>query len=129
MGADYKAISSKSYEIDGIKEAYSRVNVEYDNAYATLSLGLGVKSESDLRISGTKGYIYIPAPWWKSEYFEVRYENKNQNKPYYYQSDGEGIRMEMVHFVSCIKNSSANYYVEENTTKAITKAIERILKN
>ena len=25
-------------------------------------------------ISGTKGYAYVPAPWWKTDYFELRYE-------------------------------------------------------
>lgn len=36
------------------------------------------KAEGDLVISGTKGYIYVPAPWWKTEFFEVRYEDVNK---------------------------------------------------
>lgn len=128
LGLKYHNIYSKSYDVDGIKGGYSKINIEYDNACATLSLGIGVKSESDMRISGTKGYIYIPSPWWKSEYFETRFENKNQNKPYYYQSDGEGIRMELVHLVNCIKKNIKNYYVEEEITLAVTSTIQEILK-
>lgn len=128
LGLKYHNIYSKSYDVDGIKGGYSKINIEYDNACATLSLGIGVKSESDMRISGTKGYIYIPSPWWKSEYFETRFENKNQNKPYYYQSDGEGIRMELVHLVNCIKKNMKNYYVEEEITLAVTSTIQEILK-
>ncbi len=127
FGTKYNKIHSEKYDIDGIKCGYSKVNIEYDNACATLSFGIGVKSESDLRISGTKGYIYVPAPWWKSEYFEVRFENKTQNKPYFYQSDGEGIRMELVHLINCIKKGSLNYYVEEEISSEISNAINKIM--
>lgn len=54
LGLKYHNIYSKSYDVDGIKGGYSKINIEYDNACATLSLGIGVKSESDMRISGTK---------------------------------------------------------------------------
>ncbi len=126
LGTKYKTFSYDVYEIDGIRNAYSRLNFEYDGAFASLALGIGVKSESDLRISGTDGYIYVPSPWWKSEYFEVRYENRSDNKPYFYQSDGEGIRMELVHFINCIKKQSKNYYVEDDITNAITSTLEKI---
>ena len=53
-------------------------------------------------ISGTKGYVYVPAPWWKTDYFEIRYENNEDNKRYFYQLDGEGIRNEIVTFVRAI---------------------------
>ena len=43
------------------------------------------KAEGELVIAGTKGYIYVPAPWWKTDYFEVRYENPEDNKRYFYQ--------------------------------------------
>ena len=51
------------------------------------------KAEGELIISGTKSYIYVPAPWWKTDYFEVRYENANENVRYFNQLDGEGIRL------------------------------------
>ena len=57
-----------------------------------------MKSEGDLIVSGTKGYIYVPAPWWKMDYFELRYENFDDNRRYFYQLDGEGIRNELVMF-------------------------------
>lgn len=129
LGIKYNNIYSKSYDIDGIKGAYSKINIEYDNACATLSLGIGVKSESDMRISGTKGYIYVKSPWWKSEYFESRYENMENNKSYFYQSDGEGIRMELVHLVNCIKNKNDNFYINEEVSCFVSKIIGECLKN
>ena len=127
LGYDYKSTNVVSFDVDGLKNAYSKVNFIYENACATISVGIGVKSEGDLRISGTKGYIYVPSPWWKNEYFEVRYEDANNNKPYYFQSDGEGIRMELVHFITCIKNKSNNFYIDERMSNEISKIFETIL--
>lgn len=50
----------------------------YENAVATAKVGKGIKSEGEMIISGTKGYVYVPAPWWKTEYFEIRYEDLNK---------------------------------------------------
>lgn len=46
---------------------------------ASIKVGKGVKTEGELVISGTKGYIYVPAPWWKTDYFEVRRELVKKN--------------------------------------------------
>ena len=59
-----------------------------------------------MTISGTKGYAYVPAPWWKTNYFELRFEDQNLNKKYFYPYDGEGLRYEIKDFVSCILNGS-----------------------
>lgn len=64
-------------------------------AVASVKVGQGVKSEGELVISGTKGYIYVPAPWWKTEYFEVRFENPENNRRYFYQLDGEEFVMNL----------------------------------
>lgn len=34
----------------------------------------------------------FPSSWWKIDYFEIRREDPNENKHYFYQLDGEGIR-------------------------------------
>ncbi len=127
LGYDYNSTNIVSFDVDNIKNAYSKLNIIYNNACATISVGIGVKSEGDLRISGTKGYIYVPSPWWKSEYFEVRYEDSKNNKPYYFQSDGEGIRMELVHLMTCIKNKSNNFYIDEKLSVEISKVFEKII--
>ena len=71
---------------------------------SSFKLKLGVKTEGNLVVSGTKGYAYVPAPWWKTDYFELRFEDQNQNKKYFYKWDGEGLRYEIREFVSCILN-------------------------
>lgn len=88
---------------DGI-DIFTRGIMRYDNAVCSFQLGLGVKTEGNLIISGTKGYVYVPAPWWKTDYFELRYEDQNKNKKYFYAWDEPGLRYEIQEFVSCIVN-------------------------
>ena len=83
----------------------------------------GVKSEGELVISGTKGYIYVPAPWWKTDYFEIRYEDTSQNKRYFYQLDGEGIRYELVAFAKAIESGRNLSYVSEDISNSICQVI------
>lgn len=88
-------------------DKFTQMNLIYHNAVATARVGMGVKAEGQLIISGTKGYVYVPAPWWKTDYFEVRYENQTENKRYFYQLEGEGIRCEIAAFIRAI-NSEKN---------------------
>jgi hypothetical protein len=83
-------------------DMYTKAVFRFDHAVASFQVGLGVKTEGNMVISGTKGYVYVPAPWWKTDYFEVRYEDQNQNKKYFYPFDGEGLRYEIKEFVGAI---------------------------
>ena len=89
-----------------------------------MKVGKGVKSEGELIISGTKGYVYVPAPWWKTDYFEVRYENPLDNKRYFYQLDGEGIRYEIVSFLKDIQKGKNFSYMESEISGEIIHLIE-----
>ena len=80
-------------------------------------------SEGSLVISGTKGYIYVPAPWWKTDYFEVRYENPQNNKRYFYQLDGEGLRYELLSFLKAIRTGKDFSYVSGDISECIIKVI------
>ena len=85
-------------------DVYTKGVLRYKKAVCSFKLGLGVKTEGNLVISGTKGYAYVPAPWWKTDYFELRYEDQNKNRKFFYSWDGEGLRYEVQEFVSCIYN-------------------------
>jgi choline-phosphate cytidylyltransferase len=127
LGCNYESVSFSTLNSEEMKDIFTKVNFIYKDALATVSVGLGVKSEGDMRISGTKGYIYVPSPWWKSEYFELRFEDPAQNKPHYYKSENEGLSMELVHFARCIKHSEQNFYVEEEITRSICKVMEQYI--
>ena len=105
-------------------DAFTKIDFLYRSAVGTLKVGKGIKSEGELIISGTKGYIYVPAPWWKMDYFEIRYEKQSENRRCFYQLDGEGIRYELVNFVRSIETKAVSSYIGRDVTAAITKVIE-----
>ncbi len=109
-------------------DIFTKINFVYPNATAALKVGNGVKSEGELVISGTKGYIYVPAPWWKTEYFEIRYENPAENKRYFYHLDGEGIRYELVNFVRSVESGHTNQYIDQAISETIAEVIEDFYK-
>lgn len=104
LGTDFRNLNIYSrLNEDGV-DVYTRGVMMYDRAVCSFQLGLGVKTEGDMVISGTKGYAYVPSPWWKTDYFELRYEDQNRNKKYFYSWNEPGLRYEIQEFVSCVVN-------------------------
>lgn len=131
LGKEYSDIRTIQYQPDDMEvELYSRIDIIYPHAIGSARTGLGVKSEGDLVISGTKGYIYVPAPWWKTEYFEVRFEDINKNRKFFYKFDGDGLRYELAHFCNMIrKGYTQTYQLTLDESKWISSIIENINKN
>ena len=102
-GIKYENLNLYSRMKDGV-DMYTKGVFRFPNAVCSFKVGLGVKTEGNLVISGTKGYAYVPAPWWKTDYFELRHENQNDNKKFFYKWDGAGLRYEIQEFISCIVN-------------------------
>lgn len=103
LGCNYKNLNIYSRMKDGV-DMYTKGVFRFEHAVCSFKVGLGVKTEGNLVISGTKGYAYIPAPWWKTDYFELRYEDQNMNQKFFYKWDGAGLRYEIQEFISCIVN-------------------------
>ncbi len=101
MGINYNNVQLFSRIENGV-DIFTKGIISYPKATCSFKLGLGVKTEGNLIISGTKGYAYVEAPWWKTDYFELRYEDQNNNKKFFYKWDGDGLRYEIQEFVSCI---------------------------
>jgi len=104
LGKDYKDVSFFTKMDKGV-DIFTKANITFENAVASMTLGLGVKTEGNLVVSGTKGYVLVPSPWWLTNYFEVRYEDQNKNKKYFYTFQGDGLRYEIQEFVSMIFNN------------------------
>lgn len=129
-GVEYNdmQIVTKLFDKKANFDAFTKISFEYDKMVATAKVAKVAKSEGELIITGTKGYIYVPAPWWKTEYFEIRYENQNENKKYFYQLDGEGIRYEIVAFARAVENKKRGYYLKDDISLNIATVIERFSK-
>ena len=76
-------------------------------------------------ISGTKGYIYVPSPWWKTEYFEVRFENFNDNKRYFYKINGTGERYQIAEFMRELRTNENKRLLNIEISKMISEIIEK----
>ena len=126
LGTNYvsKEIISSYYDEEKQNDRFTKINFLYKNATASIKVAEGAKAEGDLVITGTEGYIYVPSPWWKTDYFEVRYENQSNNKRYFYQLDGEGIRYELLAFARAICDKKQSWSIEQNTSLAISKIME-----
>ena len=131
LGTDYKNKTINSLILDGKSnfDLFTKIDFQYENAVASIKVANSVKSEGELIISGSEGYAYIPAPWWKTDYFELRYENQEDNRKYFYQLDGEGIRYELVAFAKSIELGKNNAYVDFEVSKAICKIMQDFEEN
>ena len=126
LGTDYIDADMIAHYIDSSArfDVFAKIAFRYPKAVASLKVGNGVKSEGELIVSGTKGYAYIPAPWWKTDYFEIRFENPMDNKRFFYQLDGEGIRNELASFAKAIESKKNN----SNISKRISIKISEIME-
>lgn len=107
-------------------DLFTRGVIQYSNSVATFKVGLGVKTEGCLIISGTKGYAYVPAPWWKTESFELRYEDFSETQKYFYKFDGDGLRYEIHEFLKLIQsNTITTHKLMPAESIAINKVIEK----
>lgn len=106
-------------------EVFSRIDITYPHAIASARTGLGVKAEGDLIVGGTNGYLYVPAPWWKTEYFETRFEDPRDNRRYYFKFEGEGLRYELAEFASMVRSKTLeSFKLRGHESVEITAIIE-----
>lgn len=126
LGTNYvsRQITSRILDEKSMYDTFTKVTFIYPKAVASIKVGKGVKTEGELVVSGTEGYVYVPAPWWKTDYFEIRREDPTQNKRYYYQLDGEGIRYMLVSFLKSINNGDRFSYISREVSKAIVGIME-----
>ena len=121
LGTDYVDSMIVSKKIDGYFDLFTKMDFVYKNAVATAKIGKGVKSEGEMIISGTKGYAYVPSPWWKTDYFEIRYEDQNKNKRFFYELEGEGFKYELVNFQRAINHGRTINYTSDKVLEEISR--------
>ena len=125
MGVKYidKYFYTKFLDKKANIDSFTKIDFTYSTGVASIKVAKGAKAEGELIISGTKGYIYVPAPWWKTDYFEVRFENPEDNRRFFYQLDGEGIRYEIAAFLKAVESGSNISYVSQEVSQAIVGVI------
>lgn len=125
IGTDYADADITAVFEDNGFSTWSKCNLRFPTATATVRMGRGLKTEGDLIITGTDGYLYVPAPWWKTDYFEVRSEDLRDTKKYYYEYQGEGYCYELFEFLRRVRGVNIAYRESEvRASEATARLIE-----
>jgi len=103
LGTDVKDVRFWSRRNDCGVDIYTKIYFDYGKATATGKVGLGAKSEGELIITGTRGYIKVPAPWWLTKKIEVHFEDPNATEYFEYPFEKDGLRYEVKACLECIK--------------------------
>lgn len=128
LGTNYKDLKFETFLDENGVDLYTKMYLYYENCISTAKVGLGVKSEGHLLISGTKGYIYVEAPWWKTQCFEVCYEESTLNEKFFTKYEAEGLRYELSDFISMINgNEKRGFKLKGHESVAIARVIEAFL--
>ncbi|MGO3085342.1 hypothetical protein, partial [Ancrocorticia populi] len=108
----------------------ARIDLEYPKALASLKVGIGVRAENDLAVAGTRGTLYIPAPWWQSRYYETRFDDANENEAYYEGLEGDEYRYELAELSTRIRGSARkSYKLRSDDTIQIAEIVEEIARS
>ena len=115
FGTNFSSIRFEMINAQNGLDIFTKVSMSYPSGVATATCGLGVKSEGRLLISGTKGYIVVEPPWWKTTNFEIHYEDPSIVDKYNESFYGDGLRYELSDMLFLING------IEENPFKLTAK--------
>jgi glycerol-3-phosphate cytidylyltransferase len=93
---------------NGVDAFTNIIGLHENGARSIATVGIGAKTEGCAIISGTKGYIYIPAPWWLTKTYSIRFEDPSMEEKYVFDLDGDGLRYEIAEFVTLIMRQEVN---------------------
>lgn len=105
---------------------YVNGEILFPAAKGSFIISSSYKHEGLLIVSGSKGCIVVPSPWWKTDYFEIHYENSNDNKRVYYSLDGEGIKNLLLMFFRNILGQKNISNIDEDTSIEINNILNNI---
>lgn len=128
FGKDFEDVRFDVVHDENGVDIFTKASLVFPRGIATATCGLGVKSEGRLLIAGTKGYIMVEAPWWKTTYFEVHYEDPLQVEKYSERFLGDGLRYEIRDFLNMVNgNDKSGFKLTRSESIVMAEIIERFL--
>jgi glycerol-3-phosphate cytidylyltransferase len=129
LGKNYTSLHFEFFNDENNIDIYAKAHFKFDGAVATSKTGIGVKSEGQLLISGTKGYILAKSPWWLTKSFEVCYEDTKENEHFSAPFPDYGMRFELAEFIKNIREpKSINYKLSRSDSITLAKIMECFLR-
>lgn len=128
FGVAYEKLEFDTIQAENGLDLFTRTVLRYPAGIATATCGLGVKSEGRLLVSGTKGYIVVNAPWWKTTYFEVHDEDASKVDRYSETFLGDGLRYELSDFLAMINhNEKASFKLTRKESVTLAEIMEKFM--
>lgn len=129
FGHDYEKLQFETINNKSGIDIYTKAYMRYPNGLATATCGLGVKSEGKLLIAGTRGYIVVEAPWWKTNYFEIHREDSNDVERISERFLGDGLRYEICDMLSMINGDTRkDFKLTRGDSETMAGIMEKFIK-
>ncbi|MCR4643709.1 MAG: Gfo/Idh/MocA family oxidoreductase [Lachnospiraceae bacterium] len=108
LGSGYQSLRFSCIDNALGIDIFTKLEPDYQGRMATAVCGLGVKAEGRLLISGTKGFIRVEAPWWKTSHISVHFEDPSATQQYETAFEGDGLQYEIAEFLRQIRERREN---------------------
>lgn len=129
FGTEYTDVSIDSLTEESGLDVYTKIQLRYPDGMATAKMGVGVKSEGELVIAGTEGYILAPSPWWLTHKFDIRREDPTDITHFEPAFRGDGLRYEISDFVSKINGTGhGDYKMTAEESVAMARIVEMFME-
>ena len=129
LGREYKEVRFDSIKAENGIDVYTKASFVFDNGLALSKTGVGVKTEGQLMVACTKGYILEKSPWWLTQSFEVRFEDPNKKEIYSSRFMGKGLRYEISDFARAITGDrNRGYKLTRGESITMAGIMEEFLK-
>ena len=129
FGTHYTDVQIDSILGEGGVDLYTKIQLRYPNGMATAKMGVGIKSEGELVIAGTEGYILAPSPWWLTHKFDIRREDPNDVEHFEPAFQGDGLRYEISEFIGKINGTGhKDYKLTVEEAIAMSEIVEKFME-
>ena len=129
LGKEVRSIRFDSIKDENGVDLYTKAAFTFDNGLALSKTGVGVKTEGQLLIAGTEGYILVKSPWWLTQSFEVRFEDANRKEVYSSRFLGRGLRYEISDFARAITgNGNTSYKLTRGESIVMAEIMGKFLE-
>ena len=129
LGCNYESVEFDSILAENGVDMYSKIYFRYKGALALAKSGIGAKSEGQLVIAGTKGYILSESPWWLTRSFAVRFEEPGKIALYSPKFLGDWLRYEIADFISKINgNEKLSHCLTREESIAMAGVVEKFME-
>src|SRR5699024_542634 len=128
LGPNYEDLRCRVYQPEGSSvELFAQIDLTYKEAIASVKVGIGVSATNDVEVAGTRGSLYVPAPWWRTQHYETRFEDEQENQAFFHRFEGRGMRYELVELASRINGSQKrSYKMPAQDSVTISEIIENV---